>query len=161
MSTLDETGRGSIRDCQYNSHPFARDLWLPVRHNEVDHASYAYNRAAVYLHGPDARLNPIKEGYTPPPPSGAPVRVPRNKVFALQLPPPLALKQVRRGRSHKEPIPCALRSIPQTKGSIRVALICCSQGTALQFVAELLSSWWPPQSEGSTVIGCSLALFVA
>lgn len=122
MNKLDEASQGSIRDCQYNVHPFARDLRLPVRH-EVDHASYAYNRAAIYLHGPEARLNPIKEGYTPPPPTGAPVRVPRNKVFALQLPPPLALKQVRRGCALEESIRCALQSTSQIKRSIRVAVM--------------------------------------
>ncbi|CAM9215010.1 unnamed protein product [Sphacelaria rigidula] len=51
----------------------------------LDDASYAYNRAAVYMNGADTPLNPIKDGYIPPPPTGLPVRVPRNKMFAQQL----------------------------------------------------------------------------
>lgn len=62
----------------------------------MDHASQAYNRAALYMNGPDTALNPVKEGYVPPPLTGAPVRVPRNKLFVQQLPLPLiALSQVR------------------------------------------------------------------
>ena len=61
----------------------------------VDHASQAYNRAALYMNGPDTALNPVKEGYVPPPLTGGPVRVPRNKLFVQQLPLPLiALSQV-------------------------------------------------------------------
>lgn len=62
----------------------------------MDHASHAYNRAALYMNGPDTALNPTKEGYLPPSPTGAPVRVPRNKLFVQQLPLPLiALAKVR------------------------------------------------------------------
>eukprot|EP00904_Undaria_pinnatifida_P001417 jgi/Undpi1/11276/HiC_scaffold_30.g13574.m1 len=57
--------------------------------DQLDHASHAYNRAALYMNGPDTALNPTKEGYLPPTPTGAPVRVPRNKLFVQQLPLPL------------------------------------------------------------------------
>ncbi|CAM9225980.1 unnamed protein product [Hapterophycus canaliculatus] len=63
--------------------------------DRLDHASHAYNRAALYANGPETALNPTKEGYLPPPLTGRSVRVPRNKLFVQQLPLPLiALSQV-------------------------------------------------------------------
>lgn len=56
---------------------------------QVDHASQAYNRAALYMNGPETPLNPTKAGYLPPPLTGRSVRVPRNKLFVQQLPLPL------------------------------------------------------------------------
>lgn len=83
------------------STPFARAatvascFLLAPRACLVDHASQAYNRAALYMNGPDTALNPVEEGYVPPPLTGGPVRVPRNKLFVQQLPLPLiALSQV-------------------------------------------------------------------
>ncbi|CAM9267447.1 unnamed protein product, partial [Scytosiphon promiscuus] len=63
--------------------------------DRLDHAAHAYNRAALYTNGPETALNPMKEGYVPPPLTGRSVRVPRNKLFVQQLPLPLiALSQV-------------------------------------------------------------------
>lgn len=88
----------SCISCYLNS-PRSSPLVVDLAYYQVDHASYAYNRAALYMNGPDTALNPTKEGYLPPVIAGAPVRVPRNKLFVQQIPMPLtSLAQVRKRR---------------------------------------------------------------
>ncbi|CAM9354401.1 unnamed protein product [Choristocarpus tenellus] len=54
--------------------------------DKLDDASYAYNRAALHAQGAGAAvLNPVKDGYMPPPPRGKPVRVPRHKLLVPQM----------------------------------------------------------------------------